>query len=79
MYVTGRMWTPPAVQEGGVVTTSTLYYFVDTNLFIQCYALEELEWSPWHKFEKVPLIVSSPVLREIDPLSANLTETPAPL
>ncbi|MCY4427842.1 MAG: PIN domain-containing protein [Halieaceae bacterium] len=53
------------------MTTSTLYYFVDTNLFIQCHPLEQLDWSPWHKFEQVRLIVSSPVLREIDLLKTK--------
>ena len=48
------------------MTTSILYYFVDTNLFIQCCPLEQLDWSPWDTFEEVRLIVSSPVLREID-------------
>ena len=48
------------------MTKSILYYFVDTNLFIQCQPLESLDWSPWHEFEEVRLIVSSPVLREID-------------
>ena len=55
-----------AKTRGGAVTTSSLYYFVDTNLFIQCQAPERLDWSPWHEFEEVRLIVSTPVLREID-------------
>lgn len=45
---------------------SILYYFVDTNLFLQCRPLEQLDWSPWKNFEEVRLIVSKPVLREID-------------
>lgn len=48
------------------MTTSTIYYFVDTNLFLQCNSLEHLDWSPWDTYEEVRLIVSSPVLREID-------------
>ena len=48
------------------MSTATLHYFVDTNLFIQCRPLEQLDWSPWDTFEEVRLIVSSPVLREID-------------
>ena len=50
------------------MTNSVLYYFVDTNLFIQCHSLENLDWSPLCNFEEVRLIVSSPVLREIDHL-----------
>ena len=57
--------------RGGVVTTSTLYLFVDTNLFIHCHAPEQLDWSPWHEFEEVRLIVSTPVLREIDRLKTR--------
>ena len=49
-----------------MVSNSTLYFFVDTNLLIQCKPLEQLNWSPWKTFEEVRLIVSSPVLREID-------------
>lgn len=48
------------------MTDSTLYYFVDTNLFLQCRPLEQLDWSAWESFEEVRLIVSKPVLREID-------------
>ena len=48
------------------MSTSILYYFVDTNLFIQCQPLEQIDWSPWNTFEEVRLIVSSPMLREID-------------
>ena len=60
-----------AKTRGGVVTTSTLYFFVDTNLFIHCHAPEQLDWSPWHEFEEVRLIVSTPVLREIDRLKTR--------
>ena len=53
------------------MTASTLYFFVDTNLFIHCHAPEQLDWSPWHKFEEVKLIVSTSVLREIDRLKTR--------
>lgn len=43
-----------------------LYVFPDTNLFIQCQALEVLDWSLWSEFSEVQLIVSRPVQREID-------------
>lgn len=49
----------------------TLYFFVDTNLFIQCLPLEHLDWSPWDRFEEVRLIVTSPVLREVDRLKTK--------
>ena len=44
---------------------------MDTNLFIQCHSLEQLDWSPWHGFEEVRLIVSTPVLREINHLKTR--------
>lgn len=43
-----------------------LYLFPDTNLFIQCRPLEELDWSLWSEFSEVHLILSRPVQREID-------------
>lgn len=42
---------------------STLYLFPDTNLFIQCRPLEELDWTQWSAFDQVHLIVSRPVQR----------------
>ena len=44
----------------------TLYLFPDTNLFIQCKPLEELDWSEWQNFSEVHLLVSHPVQWEID-------------
>ena len=32
------------------MTSSTLFYFVDTNLFIQCRPLHQLDWSPWQTY-----------------------------
>ena len=46
--------------------TENLYFFVDTNLFIQCKDLADLDWSEWRDFAEVHLIVSLPVQREID-------------
>ena len=46
--------------------TENLYLFVDTNLFVQCRDLSELDWSEWNDFSEVHLIVSLPVQREID-------------
>ena len=44
----------------------TAHLFVDTNFFLQCKPPEELDWTCWHSFDEVRLIVSKPVLREID-------------
>lgn len=43
-----------------------LYLFPDTNLFIQCRPLEQLDWSHFGSFEEIHLIVSRPVHKEID-------------
>ena len=48
------------------MTNHTLYLFPDTNLFIQCLPLEQLDWSEWAEFQEVHLIVCRPVQREID-------------
>ena len=42
--------------------------FPDTNVFIQCRPLEDLDWSRWNNHEEVHLIVCRAVLREIDNL-----------
>ena len=44
----------------------TLYLFPDTNIFIQCKPLEQLDWSEWEQFSEIRLLVSHPVQREID-------------
>ncbi|CAE6858323.1 hypothetical protein R69746_07689 [Paraburkholderia aspalathi] len=46
--------------------TSTLYFFADTNLFVQCKPLSELDWSEWSEFDEIHLLVSRPVQAEID-------------
>ena len=48
------------------MSEQTLYLFPDTNVFIQCKPLEQLDWSEWQHFSEVHLLVSRPVQREID-------------
>ena len=43
-----------------------LYLFPDTNLFIQCLPLEQIDWTQWYDFDEVHLLVCRPVQREID-------------
>lgn len=43
-----------------------IYLFPDTNLFIQCKSLDELDWSAWKAFDEIHLLVSRPVQAEID-------------
>ena len=48
------------------MTERTLSLFPDTNVFIQCKPLKELDWSEWSEFSEIHLLVSRPVQREID-------------
>lgn len=43
----------------------TLYLFPDTNLFFQCKALDQLEWTRFGA-DRVELIVTRPIIAEID-------------
>lgn len=47
-------------------TLRIINLFPDTNIFIQCLPLEELDWSNWSDYDEVRLIVTRPVQREID-------------
>ena len=38
-----------------------LYLFPDTNLFIQCLPLQQIDWTLWSDFDEVHLLVSRPV------------------
>lgn len=42
------------------------YLFPDTNLFIQCKPLQELDWSVWREYEEIHVLVTRPVQKEID-------------
>lgn len=53
------------------MTARVLNFIVDTNLFIQCRPLEELDWSRWKEFDKIHLIITRAVLREIDNLKSR--------
>ena len=43
-----------------------LHLFPDTNVFVQCRALHELDWSEYDEYDEIRLIVCTPVQREID-------------
>ena len=45
---------------------SILYLFPDTNLFVQCCPLAEIDWSIWSTFDEIRLIISRPIQRELD-------------
>ena len=46
----------------------TLFLFPDSNLFIQCKPLQDLEWSAYAEFAEVHLVVCRAVQKEIDSL-----------
>ena len=48
------------------MTNRTLYLFPDTNVFIQCRPLNEVDWSEWIAYDEIHLIVCQPVQRELD-------------
>lgn len=54
--------------------SSTIYIFPDTNLFLECKELRELDWSCFNEFDELHLIVTQPVLREIDRLKGKGNE-----
>ena len=54
-----------------------IHLFCDTNLFLQCRPLDELDWSKWQAFEAVRVIVSHPVQSEIDGLKTKGNERQA--
>ncbi|WP_065762015.1 PIN domain-containing protein [Pseudomonas defluvii] len=43
-----------------------LYVFPDTNVFVQCKQLEALEWKVLGNYDEVILIVTRPVISEVD-------------
>jgi len=45
--------------------------FADTNVFIHCKSLEELDWSTWNDFQTVEIVVTRAVQREIDALKGR--------
>ena len=46
--------------------TKAIYLFPDTNLFIQCQTVEQLDWSAVTDADEIHLIVSRPIQEEID-------------
>lgn len=45
--------------------SKTLYLFPDTNLFVQCKALDQLDWALFGA-DRIDLIVTRPIIAEID-------------
>jgi hypothetical protein len=55
-----------ALNNATRMTSNTLYLFPDTNLFVQCVPLEQINWSSLGCFDEIQILVSRPVQSEID-------------
>lgn len=54
--------------------TSSIYLFPDANVFLQCKALQEIDWRSCDalaEFDEVHLLISLPVMNEIDKLKSR--------
>ncbi|WP_285436324.1 PIN domain-containing protein [Pseudomonas sp. fls2-241-R2A-110] len=48
------------------VAPRILYVFPDTNVFVQCKQLEALDWNQLGQYDKIMLVVTRPVITEVD-------------
>lgn len=48
------------------MTCKTAYLVPDTNLFEQCEPLHQLDWLAWADYDEVRVLVTDPVMEEID-------------
>ena len=53
------------------MTTRIATIFPDTNLFIECHPLKDLDWSSWTKYDELHLLVCRSVQRELDSLKTR--------
>lgn len=53
------------------MTTRIATIFPDTNLFIQCHPLGDLDWSSWAEYDELHLLVCRSVQRELDSLKIH--------
>lgn len=49
----------------------TLYLFPDTNVFLQCKPLSQVDWSVMSGFDAIELVLTRPVQSELDSLKGN--------
>ena len=50
------------------MTTRVAIIFADTNLFLQCHPLENLDWASWANYDELHLTICRSVQRELDSL-----------
>lgn len=61
-----RMRLIPHSAVASKMSEHILHLFPDTNIFIECRPLDQLDWSRWSEFDEVHLIVCRTVQHEID-------------
>jgi len=61
-----RYYLSRSLQSQSSRVPKTLYLFPDTNVFVQCRSLDQLNWGKWADVDEVRLIVARPVQVEID-------------
>ena len=49
-----------------MTANKTAHFVPDTNVFEQCEPLHQLDWSDWKDYEEVQILVTDPVMDEID-------------
>ncbi|MCY4101693.1 MAG: PIN domain-containing protein [bacterium] len=57
---------PRHFATGRNLVVTTLYLFADTNLFVQCRSLHDLDWTVWEDFDEIHVVVCRAVQRELD-------------
>ena len=53
------------------MTAKTAFIFPDTNLFIQCHPLRDLDWSGFAEYDELRLLICRSVQRELDVLKTR--------
>ena len=52
--------------DGAQVLKRRIVLFPDTNVFVQCLPLAQVDWSEWADYDEIKLIICRPVQRELD-------------
>ena len=56
----------PSVFNSVLTTVKKLYLFPDTNIFLQCRPLEQVSWSVLGEWDQIEIMLTRPVVQEID-------------
>lgn len=66
-----RTRTSSTIRGYHVASVKVLHLFADTNVFLQCKPLEQVDWSSLGDWDRIDLIVTRPVQAEIDALKGK--------